>query len=103
MGVGAGDLFIIYFNLLGKYIIAFVRRRRTSTPRKEARIANKKKKGRKGQRTKPPTPTRATGALIENKKQKERERARSGTPTQVPWTIHSPPTTRKDHSMSLFF
>ena len=48
-----------------------------------------KKKGSKGQRTKPPIPTLSIDALIgddeQNVKQKRTKRNRSGSPTRLPW------------------
>ena len=67
----------------------------------------KKKKDIKAQRTKRPTTTREIDALIgdeEEQKAVERKRkTRRWTLTKLPWTIRSPPTTRRDHTMSLFF
>ena len=59
----------------------------------------KKRKGIKTQRAKPPTPLWATDLLIGNEEQ-NKEQKKS---TQLPWIIQSPPTTRMDYMVSLFF
>ena len=66
-------------------------------------------KGIEAQRVKRPTPSRATDALIgeeENKKGKQEKEKQTetenGFPTQLPWIIQSPPTTHRDHTVSLF-
>ena len=81
--------------------------RYTSTPRKEKREEGRKGKG-SGHRVQYPTPSQATDALTgdkeQNGKQKRTKRKTwSGSPTHLPWTIQSPPTTRRDHAVSLFF
>ena len=55
-----------------------------------------------------PIPSRAIDAFIgdeeQNGKQKRtKERNREWSPTQLPWTIQSPPTTRRDPTISLLF
>ena len=59
------------------------------------------------QRVKPPTAALAIDALIGDeqteKKEEIKQRKRvSAPPTQLPWTIRSPCTTRMDHSVGLF-
>ena len=34
--------------------------------------------------------------------EEQKKETRSGTPTQLPWTVHSPPTTRRDQTVTLF-
>ena len=68
----------------------------------------KERKGTEAQKAKTPTPTRVIDALIgdgeqnEKQKNKKKETVR-GPSTQLPWTLRSPPTTRRDHTVSLFF
>ena len=64
----------------------------------------KKRKGIEVQRVKHPTPSRAINGLIGDEKQygKQKKETESGTPTQLPWAIWSPPTTCRDHTVSLF-
>ena len=75
-----------------------------STPRKEKRV--EKRKGIEAQRVRHPTPCQATDALTgdeeQNGKQKrtKKKETRSWSPTQQ--TIQSPPTTRRDPTVSLF-
>ena len=62
----------------------------------------KKRKGIEAQRTKHPTqPHRRQ--LIKNGTENGRKRTKkkeqgSGSPTQLPWNIHPPPPTRRDHA-----
>ena len=69
--------------------------------KKERQVRRAKKKGIEGQKTKPPTPTRVFDAPIRDEEQSRRKK-RSGTPTQLLWTIR-PPTTRRNHTVNLFF
>ena len=67
----------------------------------------KKRKGIEAQEAELPTQTRAMDALIgedeqHRKRRKKRKETGSGTPTQLPWTIWSPLTTRMDHTVGLF-
>ena len=62
------------------------------------------------QRVKHQAPSRATNAHIaeeeQNGKRKRTKRKKergNESPTQLPRTIQSPPTTLKDHTVSLFF
>ena len=68
----------------------------------------KERKGIEVQRAKPPTPTRAIDVLIGNEEQNEKYKRKkketeSELLTQLPWTLSSSPTTRTDHTVSLFF
>ena len=55
------------------------------------------------QRAKPRTPTPAIDALIGDEEQTEKEEITgSGSLTQLSWTLQSPSTTRRDHTVSLF-
>ena len=61
------------------------------------------KKEVEAQKVEPPTPTRATDALIGDEKQKKGEKEIGrGPPTQLSWTIRSPLTTRTDHTVGIF-
>ena len=68
-----------------------------------------KKKAMERQRAKPLLPTRAIDALIgdeekmEEKRKEQKERNRERTPTQLTWTICSPPKISMDHTVSPFF
>ena len=66
-----------------------------------------KKKGIEVQRVKPLTSTRVIDALIGEKEETERKREKDketecGAPAKLPWTIWSPPTTLRDHTVGLF-
>ena len=82
--------------------------RRASTPRKERRRKDKweeqRRKGIEAQRLKHSTPSQATDVPRgdEEQKGKRKEETESGSPTQLPWIIQSPPTTRRHHTMTLF-
>ena len=66
----------------------------------------KKRKGIEAHRVKHPTPSQAadshTGDEKQNGKQENKKKETgNGSPTQLPWAIESP-TTRRDHTVSLF-
>ena len=65
----------------------------------------KKTKRIKERRTKPPTTTRTIDVLIGDEEQngKQKKETGSGTPGQLNWTIQSPPTTCRGHTVRLFF
>ena len=64
----------------------------------------KKTKRIEAQRAKHQTTSRAIDAFIGDEEQKKQKRKEgSGSPTQLPWSIQSPPTTYRDHTVSLFF
>ena len=68
----------------------------------------KKRKGIDSQRMKHPTPPRAIDALIGDEEQngklkRTEKKAGSESPTQLTWTNQSPPTTRRDYTVGLFF
>ena len=51
---------------------------------------------------------RHSDALIGNEEQKGKQENKkkeigSGSPTQLPWTVQSPPTTRRNYTVSQFF
>ena len=69
---------------------------------------NEERRGIEAQRVKHPNPSRANDALIGeeeqngNRREKTNKQTYSGSPTQLTWTIYSPPTTRMDHMLGLF-
>ena len=67
------------------------------------RIRAKERKGIEAQGAKPPTPTRGidafTGGEEQNEKLKKKKKETGrGAQTQLPYTLRSPLTTRKDHT-----
>ena len=101
----------IYINVLGNYLnrattgSAHINAKERDKKERKVRGA-KKRKGIEAQRVKHPNPSRVTDAPIGDEKQngnKRTKRKRSGSPTQLPWTIQSPPTTRRDNTVNLFF
>ena len=78
---------------------------RASTPLKETRKKNKKRKGIKAQRVKPSTPSGVSDALIGDEEQygkykrTKRKIQGEGPPTKLPRTFQPPPTTRRDHTV----
>ena len=66
------------------------------------RRKEQRRKNESGERVKPSTPTLANDTLIGKGDERTQETG-SGTPTQLPWTIRSPPMTHRDHMVSLFF
>ena len=73
---------------------------RTNAKEKQVRRV-KKKKSIKAQRTKLPTPTRPIGAIIRDEEQmggkNKKKESENGPPTQLPWTIQSPPIPRSEY------
>ena len=66
----------------------------------------KKREGIEEQRVKHQTPSSATDALIgdedqNGKQNRTKRKTGSRSPTQLPRTIQSPPTTCRDHTVSL--
>ena len=59
-------------------------------------------------RVKPTTPSQVTDAFIEDEEQKRKWKkekqkvTESRSPTQLPWTIQSPHTMHRGHTVSLF-
>ena len=63
----------------------------------------KRWKKKKDRATEGETPTPAIDALIGDEEQTgKKEETESGSPTQISWTIQSPPTTLIDHTVGLF-
>ena len=62
------------------------------------------KKRIEAQRVEPRTPTPAVDALKgeEEKEERTKKETGSGSPTQLPWTLRSPPTNHRDHTVSPF-
>ena len=68
----------------------------------------KKREGIEVERVKPSAPTQVIGALKEeeeqneNRKKNKKKETKNRAPTQLPWTIQLPPTTRRDQPVNLF-
>ena len=79
-------------------------RTRAKKGNKKERVRRAKKNVTEEERGKPLAPTRVTDALIRDEEQtgKKKKDTVSGHQPQVPWTIRSPPTTPRDHMVSLF-
>ena len=82
---------------------------RVNAKERQVKRAKKNKKGAGAQMAKLLTSTRAIVALIadeeqdKNRKKNKKKEIGSRPPAQLPWTIRSPPTNRRDHTVSLFF
>ena len=79
---------------------------REPTPARAGSARNNAKKGEKvvkdGSRHR--GQNSAIDALIGDEEQtgKKKKETGSGSPPQLPWTLQSPPKTRRDHAVSLF-
>ena len=96
------NLFIIHIPKSSYRDVGAHQRQRKGEEGKTMRRA-KKRKEIKAQRVKPPIPSWVVDTLIGDEEQngKWEKETESGSPTQLPWTIWSPPAMRRDHTVSL--
>ena len=102
-------LFIIFIRVLRNPRYCGIGAHQRQGNREEGKTSKEREKRKEieAQRGKHPTSSRVTNALIgdevQNGNQKRTKRKNeSGSPIQLPWTIQSTPTTRRDHMVSLF-